>query len=259
MDQELIWNALLGAGIAWAVCAPCFRLGALSKSGASVSAGVILLLSMLGGLAATACLVFAFAVIAAADMAVGRVSPKQEHAARSARQVLENGLPALLAAAGYYATRSPAFLAGTAAALGEALCDSLASDVGALSKREPVDLCRLRPVPRGRSGGVSVLGTLSGLAGAAVCGGFCVPVLGLSWAWLPGLVLLPMAGMLFDSVLGSLVQARFRCAVCGKETEKPVHCGKPARHVSGLRLLDNGGVNLLTNFLTAAAAVLCFL
>ena len=70
------------------------------------------------------------------------------------------------------------------------------------------------------------------------------------------ILLIPMLGITVDSVLGSLVQAKFTCAVCGKLTEKPIHCEKPCVHTGGVRLITNDAVNFISNIVTTAAAVL---
>ena len=141
-----------------------------------------------------------------------------------------------------------------AAALTECLADSLASDVGVLSKKDPVDICRMKRIKRGLSGGVSLLGTLSALAG-------CVWMFLISWIFF-GLsldlfiviIVIPMVGILIDSILGSLVQAKYECAVCGKSTEKTFHCGEKANHVGGIKLINNDAVNIISNFVTAILA-----
>jgi uncharacterized membrane protein len=53
-------------------------------------------------------------------------------------------------------------------------------------------------------------------------------------------------GMLFDSLLGSLLQAKYVCSVCGEAIEKPVHCDSPAKLVSGCRFVNNSTVNFLS-------------
>ena len=72
------------------------------------------------------------------------------------------------------------------------------------------------------------------------------------------ILLTPMAGMLIDSALGSLLQAKYTCDKCGKLTEKRLHCDAPCRLTGGIRSLTNDAVNLISNFLTAiiAAAIL---
>jgi uncharacterized membrane protein len=63
--------------------------------------------------------------------------------------------------------------------------------------------------------------------------------------------------MLADSLMGAVVQARFRCDPCDEITERRRHtCGRPARAVSGWAWLDNDGVNLIATGTGAAAAAL---
>ena len=70
------------------------------------------------------------------------------------------------------------------------------------------------------------------------------------------ILLTPMAGMMIDSVMGSLIQAKYTCNVCGKLTEKPIHCNTPCRLTGGLKPLNNDAVNLISNFFTAILAAL---
>ena len=81
-------------------------------------------------------------------------------------QVAANGLPATVCIILYGLTDHKAFLIGFTVALAEALADSVASDVGVLSKKDPISICRFKRIPRGLSGGVSLLGSLSSAAAA---------------------------------------------------------------------------------------------
>ena len=58
-----------------------------------------------------------------------------------------------------------------------------------------------------------------------------------------------------DSALGSGVQVKYRCPVCGTLTEKPVHCGVPGAAEKGVRWMTNDAVNLCTSLLGALAAL----
>ena len=64
------------------------------------------------------------------------------------------------------------------------------------------------------------------------------------------------AGTMADSVLGSLIQAKFMCSVCGQITEKETHCGVKTECVSGSRHINNDMVNFLSNCFTALLAVI---
>lgn len=58
-----------------------------------------------------------------------------------------------------------------------------------------------------------------------------------------------------DSLLGSAVQAKYRCGLCGALTEKKVHCGEKGSLEKGLKLVDNDMVNFLNNLSGAVIAL----
>ena len=173
------------------------------------------------------------------------------------------GMPQVLANAGVFALfavlfalfRHPALLAGAVAAMAEALGDTAASGVGALSPRA-YDLFHGRRVAAGESGGMSLVGTLAALAGAAFLGsagglafGFRLPVAAV-------VIGTAFLGTVFDSFLGSVVQAKYLCPACGARTEQRYHCGTSARRVHGLSFFDNNMVNFLSTLFSALVAFL---
>lgn len=174
---------------------------------------------------------------------------------RDFMQVAANGIPATVCVVLYGITCHKAFLIGFTVALTEALADSIASDVGVLSKKDPVSICRFKTVPRGLSGGVSLLGSLSSAAAALFCA-----VLYLLFFKDVGEALIVFVfgniGCLIDSVLGDLLQEKFSCPKCGCITEKPQHCGVDTKHAFGIYRFDNCLVNLVSNTLSALLAVL---
>lgn len=136
--------------------------------------------------------------------------------ARTERQVLANGGVAALAA-----------LAGSwtafAGALAAATSDTWASEIGRHSRSLPRLITNGTPVPAGTDGGITVLGTAGGLAGAALMG-----VL----SGRPALVgIAGFAGMLVDSLLGATIQGK-------------------------LPGMDNDAVNLAATLSGAAVAVI---
>jgi uncharacterized protein (TIGR00297 family) len=117
---------------------------------------------------------------------------------RTARQVVANGGVAALAA-----------LAGNwswfAGALAAANADTWATEIGSHSRSLPRLITTGNPVPAGTDGGMTVLGTAGGLAGAALISGLS-HTLGYRMA-------APVAaggalGMLLDSLLGATVQGK---------------------------------------------------
>ena len=47
---------------------------------------------------------------------------------------------------------------------------------------------------------------------------------------------------------------KYVCSVCGKSTEKKIHCEQKTNHVGGLKIISNDAVNIISNFLTAILA-----
>ena len=228
---------------------------------AALSACVMLVLSAVcGAWAGVVIVLAAYLTIFAVDMVIGEKSEavtgsiNQRSGARGMVQVIANALAATIAAVCGFIFKKPELMIVYAAALTECLADSLASDVGVLSKKDPVDICRMKRIKRGLSGGVSLLGTLSALAGCALMCLVSFIFFGISAKVIVAVLFIPMLGILIDSILGSLVQAKYKCAVCGKNTEKTLHCGQKTAHVGGLKLINNDAVNIISNFLTAILA-----
>ena len=228
---------------------------------AAISAGVILVVAALcGSYAAITIVLAAYGIVFAVDIVLGKRTEKitgdinLKTGRRDVVQVMANALAAVIALIIGRLLGSPIGLVVYTSALTECLADSLASDVGVLSKKDPIDVCRMRRVKRGMSGGVSLLGTVSALAGCAVMTLIFIAFKGFDAKYVVAIFVIPMLGILMDSILGSLVQAKYTCTECGKNTEKKLHCGKSTVHSGGLRIINNDMVNILSNLLTAVLA-----
>lgn len=182
---------------------------------------------------------------------------------RDLAQALANGGVGALAALGNAFWPHPLWWLGFVGAMATVNADTWATELGVLSISQPRLITTGRPVEPGSSGGLTVTGTLAGLAGAALIG-----VAGAAFdlaagrppgqvAWL--LVVVAGAGLLgslFDSLLGASVQAIYYCDACGKETERhPLHaCGAPTRQIRGWAWMNNDWVNFLSSAFGAAVA-----
>lgn len=164
---------------------------------------------------------------------------------RGARQVVANGGVAALGALGEFWVPGIGVWLLTIV-LAAAGSDTWATSFGALSKRPPRDILRWTPVEAGTSGGVTWRGTIGGVMGAGMIGaigGAAATSLRLYVV----AVSVGVLGMLFDSVLGSALQGRFRCPSCDQATERRIHrCGTAAERTGGLAWLDNDLVNAAT-------------
>jgi uncharacterized protein (TIGR00297 family) len=197
---------------------------------------------------------------------------------RDIEQVLANGgLPAALAVAQALGEAGalpevnwlPAFVGALAAVT----ADTWATEVGVMAEMDPRLITTGEPVPRGTSGGVTVIGTLAAVAGGifiglgaallvALAGMLSYGVFDLALLDLSGArfaLLAPVAGLssaAFDSYLGATLQARYLDPKSGEETERAFAAdGKPHELVQGRAWMNNDLVNFLASLLGALLAL----
>ena len=121
-----------------------------------------------------------------------------------------------------------------------------------------MDICSFHEVGVGLSGGVSGAGSAAAALGAILIGVLCLLFPGADGKTALLVTALGFLGCLFDSVLGSRIQVKYRCPACGALTERESHCGVPGMVERGWRWVNNDTVNLLSNLFVAVLASLVF-
>ena len=187
----------------------------------------------------------------------GRNDKNDKGDCRDYMQVIANGLPAFVFAIAYIITGKSILAIPFAASLTEAFSDTAASGIGAFS-RKTFDPFRMKKCEQGISGGMSWLGTFASL-GASLLMSLITYLVGLNRFGFSAFCIIAFSsffGAIFDSLLGSLVQVKFKCAVCGELTERREHCGKETVKYSGLSAVDNDIVNLISSSVSAIVSIL---
>lgn len=177
-----------------------------------------------------------------------------KHGRRDSMQIVCNVATAAAMALLFALTKWEGFLCAFGGALAASLADSMASELGILSKTPPRDICTLKKVRPGISGGVSALGLAMSAVGAVIIAAVCLGQ-GRGLVFCLVIALSGFAAALVDSLLGSAVQAKYRCPVCGAVTEKKIHCGEEGRVEKGLSFVNNDIVNLMNNLSGAVIAL----
>jgi len=253
-----IFLSLVVSLLAW-------RTHALSTSGMLAALLTGSLIFGLGGLPWAALLLGFFISSSALSKAFARrkAAINEKYAKGSQRdwgQVLANGglgtLLALVYAAKPGQTWTWVAFAGAMAAVN---ADTWATELGVFSAIPPRLISNGNTVEAGTSGGVTPLGYLAALGGAAF-------IAAVAAAFTPGrnilieltvIILGGVAGSSFDSLLGATAQAIYYCPTCQKETERhPIHsCGSQTQRLRGWRWLNNDWVNFACSLAGALVAV----
>jgi uncharacterized protein (TIGR00297 family) len=154
----------------------------------------------------------------------------QNREGRTASQVLANLSVSVVCAALFAITGNAAFLVATGAALSEAAADTVSSELGQAGSAKARLITNWKFVPAGTNGGVSIAGTLGGIAAALMVTLVCVGVGMFPLKQTAASVMAALFGMIADSYLGATLERR--------------------------KLLNNNGVNFLGTLAAAGGALL---
>jgi uncharacterized protein (TIGR00297 family) len=167
-------------------------------------------------------------------------------------QVMANGGLALSAALFYGMEGGTLALVMFGSAIAASTADTWAGEVGILSRKPPVSITSFQRVPTGLSGGISLLGTLSGLLGSLLIaiawyGAFALDS-NLSWVFLTSIITIAgFSGMIVDSLLGATLQGHYWDPERNQITEHDQRDGQRFELCRGVRWIDNDMVNFLSN------------
>lgn len=252
----------LGLVLAVMVSLLSLRVGFLNRSGAIAAAVLGFVVFGFGGLSwAIVLLGFFLTASSLSKLLKQRKKDLSEKfskgSRRDAMQVWANGgIAGLFALCHIFFPEAAWPWLGFAGAFAAANADTWGTEIGVLSSRQPIGILTGKPVERGESGGITILGTLGGALGALLIAALAVvfwpenipnPMEDMLWLPLAGITLAGVFGSLIDSVLGATVQAMYYCPACKKDTERhPEHiCGTKTKQIRGLAWMDNDVVNTL--------------
>lgn len=229
---------------------------AIDYAGSMLSMVIVFLFSYFGGKYGITYLLTTYFTIFGISVFKKRIKNHERKShPRTFIQILINGGLGTIFVVLYGMTRNTRYLLVCVVAIGGCFIDSVSSDIGVISSQEPIDIIGLKPIEKGLSGGVSILGTCSAIIGSLCIMLFSTVLLKTSLTVSIIIGCLCFLQTLLDSIMGSLVQAKYMCVLCGKPNEKAVCCGIPSKHISGVRWINNNVVNAVTSIIIVAMAM----
>jgi len=254
-------GVLICLGLTLVVMVSAFYLRAISLSGLHSATAVGVLLYAFGGWLSYGTLGLFFL----AGSLVSRIGKTKKADAYSLHrrggprgiiQVLANAGPGLILAAGYHFSGQELFLLAVLASFSAAAADTFSSEIGMLSKAQPVSILTFRRVERGLSGGVTLLGFCGGGLGALCIALLALPFFG--WSGAAIVFLFGVLGSVLDSAIGAALQAKYRLPGGGL-TERKFQGGSSLPLERGIAWVNNDLVNFVSPLVVSAVCLLVVL
>jgi uncharacterized protein (TIGR00297 family) len=185
---------------------------------------------------------------------------------RDAGQVIANGGIGLLLCAIHAWSPQPIFWYAFLGVMATVNADTWATEIGGLSKNDPISIISGARVAKGTSGAISALGMIATILGALFIGfvAWFFMIVGDLREYIEvastngGLFFLAclvsagvagVIGSLVDSLFGATIQTMYRCSVCGKEVERTQHCNSQTTWIRGIRGMSNDLVNMISSII----------
>lgn len=251
-DMHLWLFALIGVGgvVAW-------RLKWLTNGGAVAA----VLLGWFTGVSVFPELLYAFLLFFLAGSMLSAIpfgKRRKDSATRNANQVFANGLASVVMGGLYFLTSVEIFLLGSLASLAAATSDTASSEIGVRWGRKPINILNGKSIVPGLSGGISFAGLLAGIV-------FSI-VFSLIVSWIYPLLdnkafliiaVAGFAGNVLDSLLGALVQVKYRTSPKASWRDF-CECNTGCER-KGIPWVTNDMVNLMATSLTGALVLTSYI
>lgn len=186
--------------------------------------------------------------------------PKEEKV-KTFVQVMENAIPFIMFGLMYYGTGSEVALVCLFTAIAGACSDTWGSGIGYYSKEKVLNVLTFKPIKKGESGGITMLGTFGELLGS-----LAIALLSLLMGG-PNMVGRALIIFIFgfftaylDSIFGILLQVKYYNKKTGDLRETKPKDMTGYEKISGYGFIDNSMVNFLTIMISSLlAGMLSFL
>jgi uncharacterized protein (TIGR00297 family) len=258
-------DIMIGVMISFSIAGLAYFKKSLNQSGFIAATFLGALIYTFGGITIWGSMI-AFFVSSSLVTKISEKSEDKRTKGRNYIQVLANGLVASIFSILYYYMNMEFFLLAAVAAFATSNSDTWASEIGSLSKGKTFYILNFKIAPKGVSGAISKLGIVASLFGSLLIAGVFLGIYALEFGidlndiiMFGGVITIcGFLGNIIDSCLGGLIQAKYRGVETGTYTEKRWLPNEKVILASGLALITNDAVNLLSGLSASLITLLFF-
>lgn len=261
-DEALLLQTIHAVILALAVVVLSYYLKFLTISGSLMTFLLAITIFGLGGVK-WAIPILAFFILSSLLSKAGKGIKErfkdtfEKTGVRDQTQVLANGGIAGIIIIIHYFSPSELFYYLYLISVAVATADTWATEIGVLFNGKTRLITNFKAASPGVSGAISLEGTAGSLIGSLIIISSGMLFIKLNSTMLFfSLVLFGFVGSMVDSILGATIQSQYHCRVCGKYTEKKIHCNVETKLVSGFKIINNDIVNISS---TAISVTIYFL
>lgn len=258
----MIINTWIGFVLSFIISYIAHRRKSLSLSGFFSATMVGTLFYMFGSYVVWSILIFFFL----SSSVISKLSTEEAKlGGRNYIQVLSNAAVSLAFLTLFYILKDITFLLVAVVAIAATTADTWASEIGRISKGKTYSILTFKPMEKGLSGAISLVGILASLMGAFVIGIIFITLyfiehtfsFKLAIEWLSIITISGFIGSILDSYLGVLLQAKYKDLKSGKIAEIITNTEQFIL-ISGKKMITNNAVNFIM-VLTISLATYIFL
>lgn len=259
----MILDLVIGLSISLVIAGLAYLKKSLNLSGFYTATLLGTIIYTFGGIVVWGSLI-AFFISSSLITKISEKSEKKMSKGRNYIQVLANGLVAAIFSIMYYFLQMEIFLLAAVVSIATSNSDTWASEIGSLSRGKTFYILNFKLAPKGVSGAISGLGTFASVIGSLFIAGVFIGLYALVYGLgfddvliFGGIITIcGFLGNLIDSYLGGSLQAKYRGIDTGTYTEKRWLPNEKVILASGLALITNDAVNLLSGL---AASLITFI
>ncbi len=262
----MLLDVFIGLMISFIIAFLAYKKKSLNLSGFYAALIFGTLIYVFGGYAVWGALILFF-ISSSLLTKLHEKKDKEESKGRNYIQVISNAFATTLFSILYFYFNQPFFLLAAVVGVASSNADTWASEIGMLSKGKTFYILNFKKAPKGVSGAISVLGTLASFIGALYIALVFLllfsidQTLSLDLIISYGLIitLCGFIGCLIDSYLGVLLQAKYKGIKTGTVTEKKWLPHEGVVLTSGLAIITNDMVNLMSTVGASLISILLVL